>query len=141
DESSGCFRRALEAGPTSAALCGLAQNLLTKGEEPEALELLHRAVRLAPDKAGPFIVLSDRGFYRDRFHPHIDLMKRQLMRSTLPPGDRLCFHFTLGEVFDKLGECDKAFAHFKAGNDLKRRKSNFDMQAMVDLIEAEMRVF
>ena len=39
---------------------------------------------------------------------------------------RIVAHFNLGRLYDRKGEYDKAFAHFKAGNDLK--PNSFDRE-------------
>ena len=46
-------------------------------------------------------------------------LERLLNSGSLPDEQRLLVHFTLGALYDNIGDYGKAFAHFRQSNDLK----------------------
>jgi Tfp pilus assembly protein PilF len=140
-EASQSFRAALKNGENFAVLCGIADNLIDQGEQDEAIHLLERARQLAPEQPLPYALLARSRYYRDAGHPHIAFLKNRLKTGNLPPFARLGFHFTLGEVFDKLELWDEAFAHFRAGNDLNRKKFSFAIEEATTYVDREIQAF
>ncbi len=141
DESSALVDSILKDGEHPRILTLLAHNLIDQGKRGEAVEILERAVRLAPDVPSPYYLLARCRYYRDASHPHVEYMGKRLAKGDLPAHVRKVFHFALGEIFDSLGEWDAAFAHFKAGNDLQRLGSNVNMAEVTRFIDQEIETF
>jgi len=141
DESSALVDSILKDGEHPRILTLLAHNLIDQGKRGEAVEILERAVRLAPDVPSPYYLLARCRYYRDASHPHVEYMGKRLAKGDLPAHVRKVFHFALGEIFDSLGEWDAAFAHFKAGNDLQRLGSNVNMAEVTRFIDQEIEIF
>jgi tetratricopeptide (TPR) repeat protein len=141
EESSEFLRVALERQESVLAQYNLAENLIDSGDQAEAIKLLDRAVRLAPDFEAPYYTLAECGHYRELSNPHITYMVRRLGKGGLTPTARAGFHFALGETYDRLGLWDEAFAHFKAGNDLSPLRSCFSIEGWTEHIDEQIKTF
>lgn len=143
DESSRFFKSALNERQNPSTLFLLAENLIDEREEEEAKKLLEQALQLAPDFAAPYVSLALCGHYRDLSHPHIDHIKNRLNKRNLHPVVRSNFHFALGTSYEKLGLWDDAFANFKAGNDIRWRwfQHEVNLKAWTEYVDQEMKTF
>ncbi len=120
----------------------LAQNLIDTGMEAEAIQLLQRAAELAPDcGAGAYELLAQCTYYKDISHPHLVFIRRQLDHGNLPAACRATYHAILGRVFDQLGRWDEAFAHFKAMNDLDRKRHLCPIKELINAVDKRIATF
>lgn len=103
---------------------GSAQEAL--GLVDEARRSFERAIALAPRRAS---------FYRDLASiktftvgdPHLRAMEALAREvDALPPDERIHLHFAIGSALADVGEHERAFAHFRAGNALKRQSIDYD---------------
>lgn len=56
-------------------------------------------------------------------------MERIVETTSLSEREQSNLHFALGRVYDQLGDHERAFGHFRRGNDLRRRLFRFDIEA------------
>ena len=126
-EAERCHARALVLAPDSAQVETGLGNLLAMGGDLTAAEHHYRrALSLKSDYAGAFHNLVDvvRLKPGDPLWPA--LMALAERSATLPPDAAIPLQFTLGRVWEALGEYPRAFAHFLEGNRLKRATLGYD---------------
>ncbi len=131
DEAFAAFDRAAAVSPDPAEILVLkAGGLLEIGAFEVAGAALERALALAPHNANAWLTLSElRAFAAG--DPVLGQMERVLatapaLRAHEP---RTMMHFALGRAYHKAGETATAFAHFAAGNVLKRSTIAYDIAA------------
>ncbi len=109
--------------------------LRTIGRLDEARQALERAIELAPRRTEFYRSLAEaKHFTAD--DPHralLETLARDM--AALSEEDRLHLHFALGKVYDDLGEHERAFSHFLAGNALKRRQLTYDEAAVLGRLD------
>lgn len=64
-----------------------------------------------------------------------------LKQEQLTPSTRICLHFSLGKIYDDLGDYDRAFAHFQRGNELQHQRVKFERKDLMDYVARVKRVF
>jgi tetratricopeptide (TPR) repeat protein len=115
-----CFRQALAASPDSPELLALlADTLAEQGNGSAPAELYRRVIALRPDWVAAHYSLA----LAKRFAGEDDadlLALRRLAGAPRTVEERIVLSFALGKACDDLGQYERAFAHFAAGNDLKR---------------------
>lgn len=138
-EAEAAYRHAVAVNPDHAGThSGLGVVLLAAARPDEALACFRRAVELDPGCAEAFYNLaSSRSGSLDE--AKIKIIKARLAVG-ITPAERIALHFSLGEVYDERGDASTAFAHFKAGNDLRkveleRQGYGFDAEAHDRLAE------
>lgn len=132
-----CYAAALAADPNRAeGWCNLGTTLSQLGELGEATEALRRAIALKP---------LDPRFWRQlaeliRFTPESeDLAALRRLSRHLPafsPEERIEAHFALGKAESDAGHIARAFAHYRAGNALKRALTPYDEAATLAELES-----
>jgi tetratricopeptide (TPR) repeat protein len=123
DEALACFQAALAHNPRYvAAHNNFAYALESIGRFDAARTELNAALALEPDNpralaglgglaAADYATLADDQLARIRI---------LVTRPDLPPEDRGRMHFALARQLDKQGDHDAAFAHYRAGNELRK---------------------
>jgi tetratricopeptide (TPR) repeat protein len=120
EEAEQQFREAIERTPASAAAHnGLGVLLLAKGRGDEAAQSFRAAIRSNPRHAEAYYNLAAAD--REPKAEEITAMKALLAQPGLTAADRIGLHFALGEIEDRHGDVDRAFVHFRDGNDLRRK--------------------
>jgi tetratricopeptide (TPR) repeat protein len=120
DEAAQNYRAALRITPGNmVAVIGEANVYEKIGEHQRAYECLQpwldgetTAVRVLP-------LASSLSLHNGETARFVSMMEALLEKNTtqpLPVEDLIPMHFSLGKVYDKLGEYDKAFAHYAQGN-------------------------
>ena len=128
----------MESGAAEPAV-ELALTLDAMGREREALESLRGIVAACP--RDPRIAAA---FIRVATHAgRLDLARAAVGSigdlSSAGVAERQAFHFAAAELFDRLGECDRAFEHARRANELSWR--GFDAQAHTVLVDRIMAAF
>ena len=113
------LRRTLEIEPNHpVALAGLATLLERAGDYEAGLALLQPAMQSTPSAeiVVAFASLCRRLNRPQEAEPKLTAM---LTRPGLALDGQVQTHFSLGRLYDVMGEYDKAFDQFRQGNDLK----------------------
>ena len=138
-EAERYLRRTLEIVPDHpVALAGLATLLEHAGDYEAGLALLEPAMQSTPSAE---IVIASASLCRRLNRPQDAeaLLKAVLNRPGLPLDGRVQTHFSLGHIYDAVGEYDKAFEQFKEGNDLK--PVSYDCENLVSSMDALISIF
>lgn len=120
EESEAAYRRAIDLdGGFAGAHDGLGVVLLAAGRLDDATVCFRRATGLDPGLAEAWynLACAEGGGLTDG---EAATVKGLLADSGLAPSRRIALHFALGEYDDAGGRAEQAFAHFKAGNGLRR---------------------
>jgi tetratricopeptide (TPR) repeat protein len=137
DEAVRCFRGAMRLNPAyPGAHNNLGYTLEFQGQVEEARAEFREALRLDPNNARALASLSGlaaAGHYQ-LSDEELSRIRSLLTRNDLPADDLGRLHFALARVHDKAGDYDKAFVHYRQGNDfrkeyVRRRGAAFDPEA------------
>ncbi len=71
----------------------------------------------------------------------INLMENQLQNSALTFHDRVNLNFALGKAYEDINDIKTSFRHYKAGNDLKKRRSNYNSEQITNEFQRQKVVF
>jgi len=117
------------------AQAALGHALQVMGDIDGARRCFRHAIDLNPSKLGPYLSLA-----------HItklssdDLIAQAMIAkagdlSDLPIDEQINGHFALGKILADLGEHDSSFAHFLAGNTLKRQTVQYDERKILQTMQ------
>jgi Flp pilus assembly protein TadD len=123
DDATHCYREALRLDPSCvAARNNLAIALQAQGHLDEATREFTESLRIAPDNSQAIYSLSELSAAgRFRFPAEeIGRIQQLAARAELAIDDRCRLNFALCQLFDRSGECDKAFAHARRANELRQ---------------------
>lgn len=73
--------------------------------------------------------------------PDFSAMQRTLERDDLAERDRANLYFALGRAFEDITDFDRAFGHYRTGNEIKRGQSAFDARAEQNNVERIRKAF
>ena len=141
DEAQACLQQALALRSDDAQIQdGLGTALSMRGELAAAENHYRKALRLKSNFAGAYHNLAGvtKLAPRDPAWPGLMALAE---RRDLEGQDAIFTQFTLGKVFDALGEYDRAFGHFLEGNRLKRGTLNYDETGQQRFFEDFIRYF
>ncbi len=141
EDAIGGYQALLRDFPESAdAYAGLGVVQLALGDLADALGSLRKATELNPKQGKAWVALAA--------SPAAAISDDDLLALTALSEDagaaldaRIDAHFALGEIFDRQGDTDVAFAHFNAGNEGRKaqmmaRDLAFDPASLVAEITA-----
>lgn len=141
DQALVCCEKALELQPDNSDAIALAARI-----EQHSGKIEQAHARLLPLVATGLknanIAVAYGEVCRSMDHPGeaIEVLETLLSGKTgLPSTSRRNLHFCLGSLYDKTGNYDMAFTHYKAGNDM--RKTGWDPQSSRARIDETIRVF
>ncbi len=142
EESEAAYRRAIELdGGFAGAHDGLGVVLLAAGRLDDATVCFRRATGLDPGLAEAWynLACAEGGGLTDGEAATVEDL---LADSGLARSRRIALHFALGEYDDAGGRAERAFAHFKAGNGLRRAELGaFDADGHDRLVERTIETF
>ncbi len=133
------YLEALRLSPDHAgALSGLAELHALHGNPAAGLDLLEQALAHPPAPLTAILTFSHLAHHAQREAEAIDLLEASLAREL---GDRngALVHFALGRLYDRGGDHERAFEHYRQGNHL--RGARFDPGAWSRHLEALMNYF
>ena len=118
DKARDCYQQALTQNPADTGLAASLASLYERcGEQESAaalLEPLKESRQLTPDAAITYANLcSKNGNYTAAIQALQDTLE-----TTQSPGKIIDIYFSLGELYDRRGEYDKAFDYFRKANNL-----------------------
>jgi tetratricopeptide (TPR) repeat protein len=119
------YRSVLEKIPNHVGIINNIGNILKNmGQIDEAVTHFEKALSLDPDHVSAYYNLS-----RARVGSSPEELARMEKMATdnrLNQEQQCSMHFSLGKLYDDLGDYDKAFYHFKRGNEMDTRDKPFD---------------
>ncbi len=113
--------------------------LKTHGAQEDAIKAYRRAFRAMPGHGDAYYGLANLKTYRFT-EDETEAMRAQLERRDLPFHDRVQLEFALAKALEDQGAYDEAFAHYAAGNALKRRQSKYDPDHMDEELRAQAKI-
>ncbi|MCG8433304.1 MAG: sulfotransferase [Gammaproteobacteria bacterium] len=126
EEAIAVLQRAVELDPTySEAYYNLGSMLQNAGDKQHALEVFTQAFSLEPGSPGVVNYAAAKKFSAE--DPSISVLEQQSRLPGLAVEAKLGVHFSLGKAYDDIGEYEKAFTHYKQGNDIKRATFQYDI--------------
>jgi tetratricopeptide (TPR) repeat protein len=125
DEAASRHAAAAVSSARSRGAAALAHRRLAmlhrdRGHRDDMVACCLEAIRLQPDEAEAYFHLADAEYYGDKTHDHITAMERLIAERRLSVERREQLHFALGSVYDRCGDWDRAFSHFRRGNKCRR---------------------
>ena len=127
DEAKESFKRATKLTPDFAlAHSNLGNTFQELGRLDEAEISLKQAIALKPDYAAVYRRLT----LIKKFHKQdkIYLKMQDLYFDESISEEQLChINFALAKVSEDMGEVEKAFKHYREGNDLRKKLLNYDI--------------
>jgi tetratricopeptide (TPR) repeat protein len=141
DEATRHCRQALEISPEcSEAHNGLGNIAKLRGAFNEAMIHYDRAIAIRPGYAESHF---DRAEIRT-FRPgdaDLTALESLAARDDLSPGKKLIAHFALAKALEDLGDYPRAFEQLRRGNELKRRRIDYDEPGALNVFASIATVF
>lgn len=126
EEALAAYRQALALDPKRAtAHAGISIRLREMGRFDEALAACREAIALEP-ASGEFYYLYANVKKMAPDDPLIGAMAALASDDAATVTDRLSVNFALGKTYADLADHERAFAHWQAGNALKRTQVDYD---------------
>ncbi len=110
------------------------------GQRNQAEQAIRRAIQLGPSFGAAWLRLAHLRRFRNKTDPDLRLMRALSRTKELSQADREALHFALGKVYDDLGCVNDAFRHMQAANEMRKRRTPFDMRAMQQLVSRIIQV-
>lgn len=126
EEAIALYDRVLAAAPTQPRVwMSLGHMLKTVGRQSDGVAAYRRAIALKPDLGEAWWSLAN--LKTVRFDDgDLDVMAQERARDDLSEDDRLHLDFALGKAWEDRGDAARAFAHYDAGNALRRAQMGYD---------------
>ncbi|MFC1495144.1 sulfotransferase [Thermodesulfobacteriota bacterium] len=125
EEALARYRDLLEKMPKHVGILNNIGNILKNlGQIDEAVDHFEKALELDQDHVSAYYNLSRARVGTDP--EDLERMEKMVKDDRLVQEQHCSMHFSLGKVYDDLGDYDKAFYHFKKGNELDTRDKPFD---------------
>jgi tetratricopeptide (TPR) repeat protein len=139
DEAIALYEKVLADAPHQPRVwMSFGHMLKTVGRQADGVAAYRRAIDLAPQLGEAWWSLANLKTVRFAADD-ITVMEQQLARTDLAEDDRFHLDFALGKALEDRGAAAASFAHYAAGNDLRRAGLDYDaaeMSAFVDRLIA-----
>jgi cytochrome c-type biogenesis protein CcmH/NrfG len=134
-EAAAAYEKSLQAMPDQARTwMHYGQLLRTMGRKKESISALRHAIDLDPRSGELWWGLSDSKTYRFG-EEDIARMTAALADRQSDETDCLYLHFALGKAYEDQGDHGVAFRHLSAGNDLQKRRIDYDPQKIARYVD------
>lgn len=142
DDAISHYERTLQIEPDNAdAHNNLGNALGSLGKRDAAIRSYKNALHCKSDYAPAHYNLAFTRKYKSVNNEDFQRIESLLERNSLEDKDAMHLHFALGKIYDDCGAYDKAFAHYRRGNEIKRKTTEFDANAFEDFVSRLMRTF
>jgi tetratricopeptide (TPR) repeat protein len=126
DEALELYRLILEREPNQPRVwMSFGHMLKTVGRQAEGIDAYRRALTLMPELGEAWWSLANLKTVRFD-EADIGTMETMLEQPELSEEDRFHLQFALGKAREDRGEAEAAFAHYTAGNSLRRKSLAYD---------------
>lgn len=118
EESHKCIDRALEIAPENGmALHHKAESYVATNENDEALKIVRKMIKLDAHLIGAYTTLSSIKKFKSKDDPDFKAMIK-LEKTVHQYGTETAmgFHFCLSDVYEQMGDFDKAFEYLEKAN-------------------------
>lgn len=141
DEAIALYEGVLARAPTQPRVwMSYAHMLKTVGRLPDAVAAYRRALALEPTLGEVWWSLAN--LKTVRFDAaDVAAMELALEADTIGEEDRFHLHFALGKARSDAREDDAAFAHYAAGNALRRRTLDYRAEDTTRFVDASIAAF
>ncbi len=129
-EAAAALRQAVKLAPGDCeAMTLLGDTLLDAGDIAQAHKLFRNALAQCPDEAGAYVSLTVSQKITAAELPLLQQMESLLTRCAArddAEAEVEKLHFALGKGYNDLGDYERAFQHYAAGNRIAHRHMQFD---------------
>jgi len=140
-ESIEIYGRVLDAFPAQAKIwMSYGHALKTAGRREDSIGAYRRAIALEPALGEAYWSLANLKTFRFSAD-EIQAMQLALARTDLSSEDRLHLDFALGKAYEDLAEHTRAFAHYAAGNALRRQLKPYDADRHTRFVQRSKALF
>ncbi len=134
DETVRVYEELLKEHPAQAKIwLSYGHALRTAGRQEDGVSAYRRAISLAPNLGEAYWSLANLKTFRFT-DEDARAMRAALARKDLTDDDRLHFEFALGKTLEDARSYEDSFAHYAAGNALRRRSHPYSADDNADLI-------
>jgi tetratricopeptide (TPR) repeat protein len=126
EESLEAYRDALEINSVNVgALSGMGHVLKTIGRQEEAIDSYRACIQAHPHFGEAYWSLANlKTFEFDA--GEVEVMERMVEHKELPDEPRVNFYLSLGKHYENEKNYDRAFEHYRKGNELRRTHEIYD---------------
>lgn len=126
EESLESYRKALEISPHSAgALSGMGHVLKTIGRQDESIEAYRKCIQAHPAFGEAYWSLANLKTFTFN-DEEVQVMQQMVEDGNLADEARVNFFLSLGKHYENEQDYDRAFEHYRRGNDLRREHEIYD---------------
>jgi tetratricopeptide (TPR) repeat protein len=141
EQAIGLYEQVLRRAPNQPRVWLSYGHLLkTVGRQSEAVEAYRRSIALKPALGEAWWSLANLKTVKFA-EDDVRAMRTALESADLPDGDRFHLEFALGKALHDLGEADAAFAHYSAGNSLRRSYHPFNAGQLHKMVDRSIALF
>ena len=126
EESLAAYEEALRVSPYNmGALSGMGHVLKTIGRQEESIAAYRKCIRAHPAFGEAYWSLANlKTFEFDK--EEVEVMERMITQKDLPDEPKVNFFLSLGKHYENEKDFDKAFEHYRRGNELRRTHEAYD---------------
>ncbi len=129
-EAGRAFKAALAIDPADAeSLNNLGVFQMQMGEIEAARANFISATERDPGFARAYENLARSRRFDSKDLELVERLEKLIRDADGDSEDRMLFHFALGKILDDLSECERAFEHYRLGNEIKHASVAFDPNA------------
>jgi tetratricopeptide (TPR) repeat protein len=140
EEALELYRSVLEKMPNHVGIINNIGSILKNmGHIDEAITHFEKALALDPDHVSSYYNLSRARVGSN--NEELARMEKMVNDDRLNAEQQCSMHFSLGKLHDDLGNYDKAFYHFKRGNEMDTREKPFDPKLHSFAVDRMMAIF
>jgi tetratricopeptide (TPR) repeat protein len=126
EESLEAYGQALEVSPHSAgALSGMGHVLKTIGRQDESIEAFRKCIKAHPAFGEAYWSLANLKTFTFN-DEEVQVMQQMVEDTNLADEPRVNFFLSLGKHYENEKDYDRAFEHYRRGNDLRRENEIYD---------------
>jgi len=115
-------------------------SLKTSGRLPDAIGAYRRAIATEPRLGEAWWSLANLKTFR--FSPaDVQALRTALAREDLGEEERLHFEFSLGKALEDESSYEESFAHYAAGNALRRKSHRYDAEVNSEFVRRSQALF
>ena len=141
EQAIACYEDVLKAFPNQPkSWMSYGHALKAVGRQAESVAAYRRSIALSPTLGEAWWSLANLKTFR--FEPrHVEAMREALARGDLAGEDRYHLDFALGKALEDAQRYEDAFAHYAAGNNLRRTSVVYDAEETSDHVRRSEAVF